>query len=652
MERSSARLKVFAILVVIMFAALSTRLWFLQVLATEQAQEAAKNNSVRVATTDALRGEILTADQAKRENPIPLVTNRKSLEVRINKQVLDESGRAEAVLLDLSEMLDIPVVEITKSLEDTQYFDFQPKPVAEFVDENVRYYIQEHQSQFPGVEVVDASVRSYPMGEMAAHIVGSLGQISKEQSKDPAFEGYGLNDLVGRSGLEVTYEKWLRGKKGEERFVVNADGETIRRLSAKSATAGNDLVLSLDARVQRASEEALDEGIDQARNMFDDATNKYFEANAGSVVVLDAETGGVVAMASSPTFDPRWFVRGLKPDESCYLGIPEWRCGGADSVSPLLNRTYQEVYIPGSTFKPFTALAAVKEGVADLSSYYSCPATYVHPGDTSGFDFNNWSTNDLGSFQLNYLLKISCDTSFYQWGSQFWYRYSNDQFGENNEPLQRDLRQWGFQSPTGIDLPAEAEGLIPDAAWANAPAQNELFPYDWNPGGNILLMIGSGYVTVTPLQLAQAYGALANDGHLCRPHLVDHIQDADGDVVKKVGGQCDRTVPYTQQQLDYIMDALTEVPQTGTASGAFCGFPLGEYPVAGKTGTAFRGYPFQDTSWFAGMVPANDPKYVVVAMVEQAGFGSDVAAPIVRKVIESIYDIQTSFACVTESEED
>ena len=189
MERSSARLKVFAILVVIMFAALSTRLWFLQVLATEQAQEAAKNNSVRVATTDALRGEILTADQAKRENPIPLVTNRKSLEVRINKQVLDESGRAEAVLLDLSEMLDIPVVEITKSLEDTQYFDFQPKPVAEFVDENVRYYIQEHQSQFPGVEVVDASVRSYPMGEMAAHIVGSLGQIEQGAVQGPGLRG-------------------------------------------------------------------------------------------------------------------------------------------------------------------------------------------------------------------------------------------------------------------------------------------------------------------------------------------------------------------------------------------------------------------------------------------------------------------------------
>jgi penicillin-binding protein 2 len=652
-EKSSGRLKVFAILVVVMFIALSTRLWFLQVLATEQNQAAAKNNSVRTATTDALRGEIITADEAKKEDPIPLVTNRKSLEVRVNKQALDKSGRAEEVLLHLSDLLDIPVADITKSLEDTAYFDYQPKPIAEFVDEDVRYYIEEHQEDFPGVEVVDASVRSYPYGRMAAHIVGSLGQISAQQSNDPAFDDYGLNDLVGRSGLEVTYEKWLRGKKGEQTYVVNSDGETIRKVREEPPTPGDNLILTLDSSVQQASEQALDEGIAQARTMFDDETQKYFEANAGAVVVLDAKTGGVVAMASSPSYDPRWFVRGLKPDEACYLGLAaEWKCGGADSVAPLLDRAYQEVYIPGSTFKPFTALASLKEGVADMSSYYSCPATFVEPGDTSDTDFNNWSTSDLGSFQMNYLLKISCDTSFYAWGSEFYNRYTDNEFGANNEPLQKDLRQWGFQHPTGIDLPAEAEGLIPDAAWANAPEQNDIFPDDWTPGGDILLMIGSGYVTVTPLQLAQAYATLANDGHICRPHLVDRIESPSGKLVKSVNGQCDRTVPYTQAQLDYIMDALTQVPVSGTATSAFCGFPLSQYPIAGKTGTAFRGGTFQDTSWFAGMVPANDPDYVVVAMVEQAGFGSDVAAPIVRKVIESIYDIQSSYACVTEAEKD
>jgi penicillin-binding protein 2 len=652
-EKSSARLKVFALLVAMMFIALSTRLWFLQVLATEQFQDDAKNNSVRSATSDALRGEIITADQADKEEPIPLVTNRKSLEVRVNKQALDESGRGDEILLELSDLLDIPVRDLRVSLEDKQYFDFQPKPVAEFVDEDVRYYIEEHQDEFPGVEVVDASVRAYPMGETAAHIVGTLGQISAEQVDDPAFKGYGLNDLVGRSGLETTYEKWLRGKKGVQKYVVNADGETIRRLSDKPPTPGNNLILSLDSEVQKASEDALYDGIQHARSIFDEDSQRYFQANAGAVVVLDPNTGGVVAMASWPTYDPRWFVRGLKPDELCYTGLgnPK-KCGGADSVAPLLDRAYQEVYIPGSTFKPFTALAAMEEGFATMGGSYDCPATYVHPNDTSGADFNNWSSVGLGFMSIPELLRVSCDTAFYKWGSDFYFRYTNDQFGENNEPLQRSLRRWGFQSPTGIDLPGEAEGLIPDAQWADDPAQKPILPFGMAPGVDILTMIGSGYVTVTPLQLAQAYAALANDGHVCQPHVVDHIENANGRTIKKIGGHCDRTLPYSQAELNFIMDSLTQVPVSGTASSAFSGFPLDQYPVAGKTGTAFRGGTFQDTSWFAGVVPANDPEYVVVAMVEQAGFGSDVAAPIVRRVIENIYGIESTAPVVAQQGQD
>jgi penicillin-binding protein 2 len=277
----------------------------------------------------------------------------------------------------------------------------------------------------------------------------------------------------------------------------------------------------------------------------------------------------------------------------------------------------------------------------------------VHPGDESGASFSNWSSVDLPYQSVASLLTISCDTSFYAWGSDFWFKYLNNQLGANNEPLQRDLRQWGFQHPTGLDLPGEAGGLIPDAAWGDDPAQKDILPDGWVPGGDILLMIGSGYVTVTPLQLANAYATLANDGKICEPHVVDQIVDDTGETVKKVSGHCgEHTVPYTQEQLDYIMGALTQVPISGTARTAFSGFPLDEYPIAGKTGTAFRGYPFQDTSWFAGVVPANDPQYVVVAMVEQAGFGSDVAAPIVRKVIEGIYGIESGAPPVVEAGQD
>jgi penicillin-binding protein 2 len=652
MERSSSRLKVFAILVLVMFAALSTRLWFLQVLATQVYAKEAQNNGVREIAIDALRGEIWTADQYGKPNGEPLVKNRSSLEVRIDKQELEDSGMGEQVLGELSEMLDIPVEELRADLESTKYFDFQPKPVAEFVPEEVAFAIRERQERFPGVQVRNTSVREYPMGRSASHMVGWVGQVQAGQLQQPQYRAYGPNDLAGQSGLEVEYEKWLRGTNGLQRYVVNADGERIRDLGGREPTPGGDLVLALDGEWQRAAEAYLQDSILRTRQVYDEDSTSYFKADAGVVIVLDVKTGGVKAMASWPDFDPRWYVKGLSKGEECYLGYdPD--CTGANKVAPLLDRAYQEVYLPGSTFKPFTALAAVKEGYADLGTPYACPSEYVHPGDTSGASFSNWSAQDLYPGNLAEHLIISCDSSFYAWGSDFWYRYQNDQLGENNEPLQRNLRAWGFEKPTGIDLPNEATGFLPDAEWGNAPEQRDLFPQKWNPGGYILTMIGSGYMSVTPLQLATAYGAIANGGHMCRPHVVDRVMASDGEtVLKKVNGQCDRTVPYSKAELDYIRGALAQVPLRGTARSAFLGFPLSEVPVAGKTGTAFRGDQFQDTSWFASMVPADDPEYVVVAMVEQAGFGSDVAAPLVRRMIETMYDIEPGGPIVTQTGQD
>ena len=653
MDRSSARLKVFAILVLVMFAALSTRLWFLQVLATQVYADKAKDNGVREIAIDALRGEIWTADQYGKPNGVPLVENVSSLEVRIDVQELEESGLAEQVLARLSEMLDVPVKKIRGSIESTQYFDYQPKPIAEFVPEKVAFAIRERQEEFPGVYVRNTSVRDYPMRKTASHLVGWVSQIRDLQLSSPEFKGYGPNDAAGQSGLEVAYEKWLRGRQGLVRYVVNSDGERIRDLGGRAPTAGGDLVLTLDGEWQRAAEQYLRESIDRTRQVLDEDRGTYYKANAGVVIVLDVETGGLKAMASWPDFDPRWYVSGLTKDQECYLGY-DTSCPQANKVAPLLNRAYQEVYLPGSTFKPFTALAAVKEGYANLSTAYECPPEYIHGTDESGTTFSNWSAANLGYLSLARSLIVSCDTNFYAWGSDFWYRYQNDQLGENNEPLQKHLQAWGFEQPTGVDLPGEASGFLPDAAWGNHPDQRPLFGRTgWPPGGYILMMIGSGYMSVTPLQLAAAYGAIANEGHLCRPHVVDRVMASDGvTVLKQVNGKCDRTVPYTREQLDYIRDALTQVPVEGTAEIPFRGFPLSEIPVAGKTGTAYRGTLFQDTSWFASMVPANDPKYVVVAMVEQAGFGSDVAAPLVRRMIETMYGIEPGGQVISQTGQD
>ncbi len=609
MDRAGSRLKILGAVVAFMFVALSTRLWFLQVLAGPQHDLEARDNSLRTVATDALRGDILDRDGRR------LVHNRISLEVRINRDELGD--QAEATLANLSEILGEPAQDLGEELETKLFYSYQPVPVAEFVPEPVYFKVREQPEKFQGVQVVEQSVRSYPHGQLAAHLLGWVGQINAQELGQKRFSGYGPSDLVGKAGVEATYERWLRGTPGEERFLVNSDGEVLREFDPKPPQPGDDVVLSLDLDVQRIVEDELFAGIQRARTVFDESTGRSLVANAGSVVVLDPNTGGVVAMASWPTFRPSWFVRGLSEAQRSLLL--------ESRAAPMLNRATQITYGPGSTFKPFVALAALKEGLATTGGYYDCPAEYVHPGDESGTVFHNWDGHSSGTLSIAQGLKISCDTQYYGWGSDFYFLDAQT----NKQELQRRVKLWGFGRESGVDLPAEATGTVPDR---NYVAQNHArYPDGWIPGIDILLAIGAGEMKATPLQVARAYSALAT-GKLCRPHLVSRIQDGDGHVVRKVGGAC-TPLPYPKAQLDYIREALRGVTTGGTASSVFEGCPL---DVAGKTGTAERP-PSQDTSWFAGIVPADKPEYVVVATVEQGGFGAETAAPIVRNIMSRIY---------------
>jgi penicillin-binding protein 2 len=490
-------------------------------------------------------------------------------------------------------------------------------PVAGFVPEQVFFKVREEPEKFRGVDVVEQSVRNYPHGMLGAHLVGWVGQINAEQLQSDRFRGYGPSDRVGIAGLEAAYERWLRGQPGEERFLVNSDGEVLREFDPRPPQPGHDLITALDLDVQRIVEEELAAGIFRARDVFDESTGRFLRANAGAVVVLDPDTGGVVSMASWPTFRPGWFVRGITEARRAELFDP--------GRAPMLNRATQITYAPGSAFKPFVALAAVKERIASLDGYYECPGEYVHPGDESGTVFHNWSGVGAGTLSIASGLKVSCDTQYYAFGSRFYFLDRQT----NGEELQRRVRQWGFGRPTGVDLHDEASGTVPDRRYV---AQNrDRYPDGWIPGIDILLAIGSGEMKATPLQVARAYGALAT-GKLCRPHLVSRIVDEDGDIVKRMGGRC-RRVPYSAAELEYVREALRSVTTGGTAASVFTGCDL---DVAGKTGTAER-EGFQDTSWFAGFVPVDDPEYVVVATVEQGGFGAETAAPIVRNVMSRIY---------------
>jgi len=636
MDKVGARLRVLALLVLLMFAALTARLWFLQVLATNEFTSQARDNSVRFVRTDAIRGRILDA------NGDDIVVNQKSREIRVAMDELLASGRAEEVIYNLHLLLDRPVEEITRRLESNKYLPYQPKPIAEFVDPHVEAYIDEHPRDFPGVEVVHASVRKYPQGRTAAHILGTLGLINAEELESPRFRSYGINDLVGRGGLEQTYERWLRGEKGERKYIVNADGEVLRALGSLEPVPGNDVQLAIDLDVQRIAEEELRLGMDRARTLTD-SDGFTLKASAGVVVVLDPSDGGVEAMVSVPSFDPRWNVEEPTKEQRKYLDN--------EQLSPQLNRATQGRFYPGSAFKVVSGLSAVKAGFATLDGYYPCTTEYVHPGDESGASFGNWKPSN-STISFGQALVESCDTWFYTFGSDFYFHWLNNQLAKDGELMQKLFREWGFGQQTGIDLPLEDVGLMANADWAEQHP-DVFYRGVWQPGGNILSMIGSDYFQSTPLQLARAYMAIANRGHLCRPHLADQILSPDGEVVRRISGKCDKRLPgYTEQQLAYVHQALLGVTERGTAACAFGGFPLSQIPVGGKTGTAENGSK-QDTSWFASIVgPVSDPDHVIVAMVEQGGFGSQTAAPIVRRIIERIYGLEPNpLGCLTTQED-
>jgi penicillin-binding protein 2 len=629
-------LKILAFLVTLMFAALTTRLWYLQVLASQDYVKIVNNTSFRQLQVEPERGRILSA------NGEPLVENRLSRVVTVQQQLLGDDP--EAVLFRLAQHLEVPAEDIVKEMANLQYFDYQRVPVAVDVPEDKIFYIAEHPTLFPGVSWDEQSVRRFPEGPLASHVLGQVGLIGEEQVDDPAYDEYGPNDTIGVDGLEATYERFLHGTAGTEKIVVDPAGQLLEELGGQLPVPGYDVRLYLNTRTQRIVERNLLEGIQRARSVEDgDDENDVLNlvANAGAVVVLDPETFGVEASASWPTFDPNWFVKGMTEREN------RERIRSPEAGKPLFDRAIQGAYAPGSTFKPFVALSALKNGVTSAGGSTDCPAEWAYPLDPDK-PFSNWSAFPQGFLSVPEALKVSCDTVFYQWGAEFYDRWRANQLGTGSEPLQRDLRGFGFGHEPGLDVPSQAGGFIPDAAWKQEQHEQDdrAFPYGWLPGDDILMSIGQGYVLTSPLQVAAAYASIVNGGTLCEPRLAEQIQDAEGKRIRRIGSECRKLQGYTQQELDLIQDGLRGVVQSGgTAAGAFSDFPFARVPVMGKTGTAERpGFTTvedqtqgQDTSWFAAIVGPPGDQHVIVAMVEQGGHGSETAAPIVRRIIEDMY---------------
>jgi penicillin-binding protein 2 len=614
LESPRLRLGVVGIIVISLFAALLARLWYLQVLAAPSYRVQADVNRVRTVYTEAPRGRILD-----RQGRV-IVDNRVSDAIVVSR---GELGKHSAeVLPKLSTLLNVALPDLQRRVDDKRYSQFKPVPVAEDVPKTMIIYIREHQADFPGVSGVQLTERSYPNGSLAAHLLGWVGEINGGELATLKKKGYREGDSIGKSGIEKVYEDDLRGKPQVERLEVDSKGRVLRPLGTEPAVQGHDVQLTMDLDIQKLAEDSLAQGLQVARGTYDKSSAKRFTAPGGAAVVLDPKDGSVLALASNPTYDPSIFVNGIKPEAFAQLQDPA-------SSFPLNNRALQGQYAPGSTFKLVTSLAALTKGIID-PNFTLDDGGKIKIGNRI---FKNAGGEANGRVNLTRALTVSSDVFFYNLGNQFWNQRS--QFGD---AIQDMARQLGMGKRTGIALPFEANGRIPDPETRKKlHDQNpRAFPNGkWFAGDNVNLAIGQGEMLVTPLQLANAYATFANGGTVWAPRVGASIRNQTGEKLRDIPAQALHKVDIPPQIYGPILQGLEGVTSDprGTAVGAFGGFPQSTFPVAGKTGTAQAGNK-QDTSLFVSFAPATDPQYVVGAVMEESGFGASAAAPVTRRILD------------------
>lgn len=596
------RFAIFTLMVLIIFVALALRLWSVQVLSGKEYAALAEDNRIREIALDAPRGRILD------RNGELLVTNRSSMAV----VALPSVKADEDILVALSNLLQMPHQEIYDRIASVREAPLKPRIVAIDVNTEVVAYLSENQEKFPGVDISAVPVREYPNGKIAAHVLGYTGEISDAQLSDPAFENYGYGDLVGKTGAELQFESVLQGDRGFRRVEVDASGRVRNVIEEIEPVPGRDVVLTIDSRVQKATEEALSRALQEAH------LDGYKNARAAAAIVMDVRSGEVLAMASLPTYDPELFVGGISRDNWSKLTAE-------GSEYPLTNRVLAGLYPPASTFKIITGLAGMTNGLTDAQTTYRCQGRWVEMGER--WPKFCWDRGGHGVISFSDAISKSCNVVFYEIGHAF--------YRQGGNTLQEYAGQWGFGSETGIDLPGEKSGRIPDAQWKAERFRDFPELQTWLPGEAVDLAIGQGDVLVTPLQVAAAYSGVANDGIIMRPTIFRQILDTNGNPVLEGEPQVAFEPKTPAGNLQSMTQALRKVTTEGTAKGAFRGFQV---RVAGKTGTA-QVANRDDFAWFAGFAPAEDPRYAVAVLVEQAGGGGAIAAPAAREMFSALFDL-------------
>ena len=579
------------------FVLLIARFVHLQVVQHDYYTTRAEDNRISLVPIVPNRGVIVD------RHGTVLARNYSAFTLEITPSKVDDLDATIEGLGTVIEVLPKDRKRFRKLLEESKTFESLPIRSRLSEEEVARFAANRY--RFPGVEVKARLFRQYPLGPIAAHAIGYISRINKRDleviEESEAAANYKGTDHIGKTGLEQRYEFQLHGETGYEQVEIDAGGRAIRNLSRTAPVQGNNLTLTLDTRLQEMAEKA-------------------FGDRRGALVAIEPATGGILALVSTPTFDPNLFIDGIRTDD--------WDLLNNSPDKPLLNRALNGAYPPGSTFKPFMALAALETGKRTAGQTISDPGFF----NFGGHQFRDDKKGGHGSVDMYKSIVQSCDT--------YYYMLANDM---GIDSIARFMGQLGFGQRTGVDIDGESEGVLPSPEWKKRrfrrPEQQK-----WFAGETISIGIGQGYNAYTPIQLAQAMAAVANDGVMFRPHLVKYITDSRTGEQRMIEPEPLRILPWKRQNIETIKRAMIGVNTQGTGARAFAG---AGYVSAGKTGTAqvfsLKGAEYRSSSvkkelrdhaLFIAFAPADQPRIALAVLVENGGFGAQSAAPIARMVFD------------------
>ena len=651
--RLALRIAVLGFVALGLFALIFFRLWYLQVLTGDQYLAEARDNRVRELRIQAPRGDIV--DRRDRT----LVTNQQATVISLDPSSLPEEVRDMAAAWGqragqretrpegergepepipaiptaelreryerIGRVLDLDAEEVhARTIRSLAVVPYASVNLQVGAERPVLNYLSERNTAFPGVEISERYLRDYPYDELAAQLLGVVGEISPDELEQERYRGVEQGTIIGKEGLERSYDRYLRGEDGVSRVVVDAFGRLNPddTLPDTPPVAGRQLRLSIDLALQEAGQEAL-QGVGGGR--------------PGAFVAMDPESGEILAMGSFPSFDPNRLTRPITQERYDELY-------GEEANSPRFNRVISGSYPIGSTFKPIVAIGMLESGSVGPGLTINDPG-FIMVGTQR---FQNAGATPYGTVGFVRSLEVSSDVFYYRLGLQ---AHSID-----SDPIQTWARKLGFDEPTGIDLPGEFGGTVPDEEWSQEIKQAErdcreeedrencgiaLLDSQWTPGQTVQLAIGQGGFQASPMQLATAYAAIENGGDVVTPHVGLEITDAAGVTVQSLETDPARELDISDQTLGIVRDGLRLAANGpgGTSTAIFDDFP-GRYTVHGKTGTAQRP-PQGDQSWYVAYVPDRERPIVVAATVEEGGFGAETAAPVVCRVMRAWYDVDS-----------